>query len=267
MKKFKKFSIFLLALSTVLMAAFVGYDRMNRDTQAPVITCPEETLEVSISVTEQELLEGVTVSDDQDAELTVVVEKCSPMTEEHTRTVTYAAADAAGNVSRATRTVHYTDYEPPRFRMDRPARVSGSEGIYTAISGLHAADVTGRDLTSRIRFDTLDNKMAYDTGDHLLELRVTDAFGFNEVLQISVDVFNPVEERMSVELKDYFIYLSAGASFDPQAYFEMPEMPGTLAVESNVDTSVPGSYTVDYTFTGETEDMVGRSRLIVIVEE
>lgn len=113
MKKIRKFTVLLLALSTVLMAAFVGYDRLSRDTQAPVITCPEETLEASISVTEQELLEGVTVSDDRDEELTVVVEKFSPMTAEHTRTVTYAAADAAGNVSRASRTVHYTDYDQP----------------------------------------------------------------------------------------------------------------------------------------------------------
>ena len=268
MKKIKKFAAGLLVLSTALMAAFVVFDRMSRDTEAPVISCPETVLEASVSVTEQELLEGVTAGDDRDSNVTVVVEKLSPMTKEHTRTATYAAADGAGNVSRAARTIHYTDYQPPRFHMDRAARSPGNEGIYALLPGIHASDVTGKDLTARIRFDTLDNRMAHDPGDHLLELRVTDSFGYSEVLELPVEVFDPTGERMSVELKNYFIYLSVGASFDPQAYFVMPEeTPGTLSVESEVDTSVPGSYAVDYTFTGEAENTVGRSRLIVIVEE
>ena len=267
MKKIKRTVICLLVVSTVLMAVFTGYDRMRRDEEKPVITCPETVLETSVSVTEEALLAGVSASDSRDGEVDVVVEKLSPVDDAHQRTVTYAAADSAGNVSRATRTLQYTDYHPPRFQMTGAPRATTAEGPYALIGKIRASDVTGRDLSGRIRFGTLDSRMANEQGIHLLELRVTDAFGFNQVLPIEVDVYDPAGENIRVELKEYLIYLPLNGTLDAAAYFLESSQPGTLQVESDVNSAVPGVYYVDYTVRGETENSIGRSRMVVVVEQ
>ena len=266
MKKIKKTVVLLLLLSTALMAAFLGYAHVQRDTQPPVISCPDTVLEASISVTEEELLAQVSATDDRDGEVKAVVEKLSPLTVDNQRTITYAASDRSGNVSRATRTLHYTDYHLPRFSLGSAPRTDRNNGASDALRSIRATDAAGKNLTDRIRYHALDSKFYTDPGVHLVELRVTDSFGRNVALPVEIELYNQAEERIEVTLKNYLIYLPVGSAFEPESYFLESSEPGTLQVESGVNPAVPGTYSVVFTVTGENPDDIGRSRMIVVVE-
>lgn len=269
MAKIKKIAIALLICSTGLMAAFLAYDRTKQDRQAPQISCPEETLEVSIHGTEEQLLDGVHAEDDRDGDVTdlLVIEKLSPITEDDTRIITYAASDAAGNVSRATRTLHYTDYKKPKIHISAPMRFAVNASFASLQESVRADSVLDGDLTQRIKYQVLSYGDDQETGEQTVEFRVTDSAGYNLSLEVNVEIYNPAEERIQVSLTDYLIYLPRNASFNAKGYFEEASMPGELEIQSDVNPSVPGVYTVEYIFHGEKDDSIGKSRLIVVVEE
>ena len=269
MRRIKKFSIMLLICSTVLMGVFLGYDRVKRDTRPPEISCPEETLEASIHVTEEQLLAGVSAQDNRDGDVTdaLVVEKLSPITADDTRTITYAVVDAAGNVSRATRSLHYTDYKRPRFHISQPMRLPIGSYVDPLLESIQADSVVDGDLTPKIKYLALSVGGTQLAGMQPIELRVTDGVGYNRKLAMDVEFYNPSDEQLTVTLTDYLIYLPLHASFDPMKYYQDSNLPGELEIKSDVNPSIPGVYYVEYILHGEQADTVGKTRLVVVVEE
>lgn len=269
MGRIKKFAIVLLICSSLLMAVFLGYDRMKRDARPPEISCPSEMLEVSIHVTDEELLSGVSAHDDRDGDVTdsLVVEKLSPIESDETRVITYAVTDAAGNVSRATRSLHYTDYQKPQFRVSRPLRLPTGSSWNILLEDIRAESVLDGDLTPKIKYRALSAGNVQVAGDYPIELRVTDSVGYHMELTVNVELYNPSDEKLAVTLTDYLIYLPLNASFDAKAYYEESKVPGELEIQSDVNTSVPGVYCVEYVLHGEKDDAVGKNRLVVVVEE
>ena len=269
MGKIKKFAIVLLICSAALMAAFFGYDRVKRDTRPPEISCPEETLEASIHVTEEQLLAGVSAQDNRDGDVTdaLVVEKLSPITADDTRTITYAVVDAAGNVSRATRSLHYTDYKRPRFHISQPLRLSMNASPNSILSFVQADSVMDGDLTPKIKYRALSSNSAMGEGLIPVEFRVTDSTGYNLKLAVDVELYNPADEVFELSLTDYLVYLPLNASFDPKSYYHISNPSGELEIHSEVNPAVPGVYNVEYVLHGEQEKTLGKTRLVVVVEE
>ena len=112
MKKLKRISLILLAVTTAMMIGLNVYEFLTKDKEPPVITFPEGELSVSIAATEKEMVQDVKAKDNRSGDLSssVVVEKMSSIDENGARVVTYAAIDKAGNVGRAERLVQYSDY-------------------------------------------------------------------------------------------------------------------------------------------------------------
>ena len=110
MKKIKIFSIILFICSAAVYAGCRIYDRVMTDHTPPVIS-GGETIQMSVEDPEEKLLEGMTVEDDRDGDVTdsLVVQKISEFDGEGRRTVTYAAVDNSGNVGYYNRTLEYTD--------------------------------------------------------------------------------------------------------------------------------------------------------------
>ena len=101
-------------LFIIVLAVFIifQFQQIKTDKTLPKITVAEGILDVTIDVTTEKLLEGVTAYDEKDGDLTdkIVVESISRFTEPGISIVKYAVCDSNNHVSFATRTIRYTNY-------------------------------------------------------------------------------------------------------------------------------------------------------------
>lgn len=265
MKKIRLISVILFLLATAAYTAFSLYERIQRDAEPPVVHCPEDVLQVSVSAGEEELLRDVTAEDGRDGDVSgsLVVEHISDLTEAGERTVIYAAIDAAGNVGRSRRPLRYTDYKKPEFSLTGPLRFPMGEAI--DFSGLlEAESVLDGDISTKIKYSlesTVDSK---SPGMWNAYVRVADSAGQTVEILLPIEVYDRSAEAIDVELQTYLIYVPLHTSFDPLQYYAGADMPGDLNIQSNVNTSQAGTYYVDYIVTNNTRS--GKSRMIVIVE-
>lgn len=265
MKKMKALSILLFVVSVAVFIAYGFYEKSTSDTKKPVIQCDTEELVVSVNATEEELLQGVTATDDKlgDVSDALVVESISAFTEENTRIITYAVIDAKGNVGRCQRTLIYEDYHRPKFSLTDPLRFPMGKKI-DILERVSADSLLDGNLKDKIKC-ALDNTISLEsTGVYSVEYSVMDSGGSIEYLPVEIEVYDPVEERIKVTLSQYLVYVPLHAAFDPNSYFVGSDIDGTLTIQSGVNTAVEGVYYVDYLVTGL--NGIGKSRLIVVVE-
>ena len=263
MKKIRIFSIILFVFSAAVYGGCRIYAGIVADHTPPVIT-GGDLIEASVEDTQEKLLEGMTAEDDRDGDVTdsIVVQSISGFDEEGVRTVSYAAADGSGNVSYFSRQLKYTDYQPPEFSLKAPLRFPVGASI-NVCEGISAQSSLDGDISNKIKY-TLDRAISESTpGAYQVEFRVTDSAGRTSYLSGELEVYDPAEERIEVELKSYLVYLNVKDSFSPSAYFESSSMEGELDIESHVNTSKAGTYYVDYIV--KENDFSGKSRLIVVV--
>lgn len=252
----------------------------QRDDTPPVITFAEDVLSRSVEDGADALLDGVSAFDDRDGDVTasLVTEGISAIREDHTAVVTYAAFDRAGNVTKAQRTVLYTDYEGPRFALTTPLifRSSSYVDLFQYVS---AYDMVDGDLSDNIKATIVDeNGTLSEVGIHQVQLRVTNSMGDTARLTLPVEVYQTGTYNATAILSDYLIYLKAGSSFDPATYLrslhtgyveytisQLPADEVSIQLENNVRSNTPGVY--DVTYTVSYGNYTGYTRLIVIVEE
>lgn len=273
------------------LVVFFGYRyriRQNTDSNAPKIEISEELLRLSVLDPEEALLQGITASDREDGDVTasLTVESIRLVDPDGTASVSYAAFDQAGNVSKATRQVCFTDYESPRFSLSAPLLFTQS-GSVDALNYIHARDMLDGDITRRIRATVMTEDSVSSVGNHVVEFRVTNSLGETVKLELPLVVYASGTYQASMSLTDYLIYLPAGSDFDPARYLKnvtyrnetislengMPENV-TLRTEGAVDTATAGVYCIDYTVNVSTEAVgmaqsqtySAHSRLIVVVE-
>ena len=264
MKKIRILSIILFVIAT---AAFLGcrfYAGIMTDHKPPVIS-GGDAVEVSVEDTDEKLLAGVTAEDDRDGDVTdsLVVEGISEFDDAGVRTVRYAAVDDSGNVGYFTRAMSYTDYREPEFMLSAPLRFPVG-GSFNVCQGISASSVLDGDLSNSIKY-TLDRVIStMTTGTYEVEYRVMDSAGKTSYLKTQIEIYDPEEERIEVELSSYLVYLDRNASSTPKDYYAGSSVEdGDLKVKSAVDTSKPGTYYVDYTV--EAGELEGKSRLVVVV--
>ena len=265
-----------LAATAVYTAAFIWSD----DTRPPVISMSSDTLEVSVRATDAELLAGVTAMDARDGDVTgdILIQGVSDLSD-GVAEVTYAAFDAAGNVSKAVRTLRYTDYEPPRITLSETLVFNANTSM-DVLGRVVATDVIDGDISHLVKAELVSNtgSLSYP-GVHEMELRATNSLGDTARLTLPVDVLSLGTYNATAVLKEYLIYLPQGSSFDARNYLEGLTLGinGALQrelssmdvdIDSDVDPDVPGVYSVRYTvsYTRGTVEYVGYTRLHVVVE-
>lgn len=264
MKKLRIFSILFLLLSAAAFVAFRQYRRWNSDTTAPVITCDSQELSLSASATEEDLLQGVTASDDISGDVsdTLVVESLSSFTSEGSRIITYAAVDDSHNVGRAERTLVYTDYQEPVFHLTAPLSYAVGEKV-SPLSAITAESVLDGDLTEQIKYSMESSVNNMVVGNYPITFRVMDSGGKTVYLETQVEIYEQSYKGIQVSISDYLIYLNQGQYFDPAAYYLGADAEGELSIWSNVNTQETGSYYVDYVVNGY--GAAGKNRMIVVV--
>ncbi len=264
MKKIKIASMVLFIVSVLVFGAFTIYRKITSDNEAPVITCDSEELVLSVSASEEELLADVKALDNKDGDISdaVVIEKMTAFTEENTRMIGYAVIDEAGNVGRLERKLVYTDYEEPKFQISHMMRFPTGKTI-NLLEGVQALSSLDGDLTDSIKYSLETTIDLTNPGVHQVEYRVMDSAGNIIYLPIEIEIYNKSEERITVTLSDYLVYVPLNGTFDPQRYYQGASDEGELTVESGVDVKKEGVYYVDYTVKGTGNS--GKSRLIVVV--
>lgn len=284
MKRINILLSIVLAVAVGLFTAYQLWIHNKLDTVGPVITISEEILEVSVSDPESALLQGVSALDARDGDVTdsLLVESVYGINEDQMTTVTYAAFDSAGNVSKLERQVRYKDYEAPRFFITRSMCFPGGSG-FDLLDYVGASDVLEGDIRRRVRATLVsDTKSINEVGSHVVRLQVTNSLGDTVEADVPVEVYDPEWYTASVKLNEYLIYLDKGASFDPEKYLEtfvvrgddidvryaMPE-DVACTITNRVNTQVPGVYQVKYTLSKNINlvTFTGQAVLIVIVTE
>ena len=276
--------ILLIAACLLLYRGYRMLDRISDDTTAPEIRVPDQMLQLSVYDPEELLLQGVTAVDDADGDVTasLVIEKMWLADTDGTVNVRYAAFDRAGNVAKAEHKVLFTDYVSPRFVLERPLMYRVNYD-YDVLADIQAVDMLDGDITHRIRATSLDDESMLVPGVHEVEFRVTNSLGEMVKLVLPVEVLSMDLYQADLLLTDYLIYLDAGARFDAEDYLErfvcsgvttslLNGLPAEFTMETvgEVNTQVPGVYSVTYTVQYGTPDsqrvFTGCSKLIVVVE-
>ncbi len=275
-----------IILATAVLVFFVYwlFAKVGDDTTGPRFTVEDGVLEISVLDPQEILLTGITALDATDGDVTdsILVESMLGITEDHIVTVTYAAFDRSGNVSKTQRQVHLTDYTSPRFTLDRPLCFSaGSISDVTAFIG--AEDILDGDIRRRVRA-TLTSDTGYldEEGIHDVLLQVSNSLGDVSQVTVPVEVYPAGTYNATLDLRQYIVYLPKGTAFQPKDYLDVFTYPGEqirlsgsipeqvdLDVAGTVDTAREGVYPVSYTVsvTMGNNKYTGYSRLIVIIEE
>jgi hypothetical protein len=210
--------IFFLAVFAVFAVSNVR-EYLTSDAEAPVITAPSDTIEASVSVTDEELLKGMMANDNLDGNVTdslVVVSK-SKFIASNTRHITYAAFDENNNVGTYTRRLVYTDYHSPRFSMSQPFRFVAGNSSYDYLRHIRASDCLDGNITSQIKITFGNTEMASgSTSVQNVHLQVTNSAGDTSSLEL-IATFEDFDSysKASPALSEYIIYVPVGQRPDP----------------------------------------------------
>lgn len=283
MKRINVLLLMVLAVATGLFAGYHLWVHNRLDTVGPVLTIDEGILEVSVQDSEEALMQGIRAVDDRDGDVTatILVESIYGINDDNITTVTYAAFDRAGNVSKIQRQVRYKDYENPRFELYGSMTFTFGSG-FDLLEYIGAVDVIEGDIGRRVHATLIsDTKGITAQGRHQVKLQVTNNLGDTVEMVMPVEVFDPEWYVADVELTDYMIYLERGADFKPRDYLKgfilrgefidvhsMVQSDIELEISNGVNTNEPGVYEVSYILSKSLNlnTYSGIARLIVVVE-
>lgn len=265
MEKKKNWSIRILVVSVLIFAGYICYATIISDNNPPEVTCDTQKITVSVKDKEKELIKGVTAIDDRSGDVTksIIVEKIGAMVGDE-REITYAAVDEKGNVGRASRTLKYRDYKPPTFDMEGSLRFPAGTS-HNLLKYIKAESTLDGDLTDKIKCTKESVVDTSTEGSYEVEYRVSDSTGTVSYLPLTVEIYDPLKEKITITLSEYLVYLEKGESFNPYSYYQGATSYGGISVKSDVNTQEPGIYTIEYTM--NSGGYTGQSNLIVIVED
>lgn len=283
MKRWNVMLLLVMAAAVGLFGCYLLWIHNNLDTTGPVITVEEGLLEISVKDPAEALMQGVRAVDDRDGDVTagVLIESIYGINENKESTVTYAAFDAAGNVTKTQRVIRYRDYHAPRFTLSRSLTYAYGRKI-DLLQDVGAEDVLEGSIGRRIHAALISETASIETeGVHQVKLQVANSLGDTVQLVVPVEVYDPEWYNAEVTLSSYLVYLKAGTQFNPRSYLksfvvrgEVQNINGitpegiSVEIDSKVRMDVPGLYEVRYVLS-QTEGMMthtGIAKLLVIVE-
>ena len=262
----------------ILSAALFGVSEIlelkGRDPDTPEIVSDRDVLEIPCAYTMEQLMEGVSASDEQDGDLTdqIMAGAFSRFTEAGVADLTYVVFDSAGQSASLTREVRFTDYHGPRFTLTEPLVFAEGEGSYTeTMARLGAEDQLDGSRTEWIV--QTDTDVNYSSvGNYTVSVEVTNSFGDTASADLPVHVVNAQNRNVRIALAGGIVYLTAGEAIDPASYVAGVTDtagnaldPGTVSIESGVDVNTPGCYEIHYQ-AADAAGNTGETWLTVIVE-
>jgi sugar lactone lactonase YvrE len=187
---------------------------------------------------------GSTVVDDTDSDLVVDVTGTVDTATPGAYTLSYSSTDSAGNVGHATRVVYVGDQTPPVIALlgDNPMQVSHGGSFNDP--GATVSDNFESGLTTHVSGSVNTNAV----GDYVLTYDVSDSSG-NAAISITrtVQVVDTTPPSISLN-GDTYPEIEAGSSFVDAGVTvsDNADPSPIITVTGTVDTTTPGSYTLDY---------------------
>ena len=291
MRALRRWSIIILIAAVIVFAAYHIREKVISDHIAPVITMDTASITVSAGASDEQLLAGVTATDDRDGDVTenLIIESVSNFVEEDTRRMVIAAFDEAGHVTKAARDIIYSDYESPEFNLTEPLRFPvGTEDITLPLSVI---DMLDGDLSDKIKISG-DYTLKNTAGDYTMLFVVTNSAGDSTKLEATVTLYDSQENYCpQFELSDYLIRVPLGTDLDAMDYVQSITVSGhvykrsgnsafvctdsgisnstiyasSVIVDNVPNCAEPGTYEITYRYSAY--DYEGSVRLIVIVED
>lgn len=264
-------SVTVIFLVVLVIFCVFRIQQLSADKTYPVITIEGEVIEVSITATNADLLQGVTAWDEKDGDISdkVIVESISRFTEIGVCVVDYAVCDYDNHVSKASRKIVYTDYTPPKFTLSGSLLFGISQNMNIR-SLLGAVDSIDGNISNKVIITANDYSSAA-AGVNYISAKVTNSKG--DMISLDLPVY--VEERNlsapEIILKYYMIYLTAGDEFDVEGNVisaldtDENNLKDQIHIDTNLDLSTPGVYEIHYR-TEDSHNRKGHAITTVIVE-
>ncbi len=266
MRRLKIFLIIALAITSAAFCAGQLYIHLLADTTPPVIKCESDAVTVHVENNTSELLIGITATDNRDGDLTdsIIVSSISNLISNDTAKVTYIVFDSSNNMASYTRTVKYSDYSRPSFRLEAPLEYTIGDPI--SLTGrLFADDVIDGDISSSIRVSALDINSTTE-GTYYLSVQVVNSMGDSAKITLPVILRSAASSAPEITLSNYLVYLDGSSTFNASDYVSYVSggSIGDVIVSGSVDTAQPGIYHVSYSCSNS--GGTGTAVLTVVVE-
>lgn len=289
MRKLRSVISLIFIVAVAVFGTYTVRGKLEASSEAPIITCDEEMVQVSVNDEEEVLLQGLKAEDKEDGDLTdsIRISSMSHFITDNKRTVTYVVFDSDNQSATYERTIQYTDYTSPRIYVTEPLRYTLVEAEKEQFAEtLSATDCLDGDLTKQIRTVLGDSYYTGTTGNHPITLQVNNSAG--DVLSIEAEITileaNSSEESSKYypALTTYIGYATVGNYLDLTSYIKGLEQNGVeylyeydaelaartrdrIQIVSYIDYSQPGVYSVDYIYTSDS-GISAVTKLYVVVE-
>ena len=243
----------------------------NLNTDYPEITSSVELLEISVQDPPEAIYRELQAQDATDGDLTdqIMVASVSHFLEPGTVRVKYVVFDSHNNSATLSRHVHYTDYTPPVFSLDKaPVYTVGRS--FDLIDQIRVQDCIDGDISDHIR--VISNMVNnFSVGNYPVVLEVSNSCG--DTAQITLWVsYDSKESTAVVKLHQYIVYVEQGQSFDPSQWLVAvtdrnanPLDKDNIEVQGNLDVNKPGCYQLIYSY--QDGKLSGSAPLTVVVTE
>ncbi len=301
-KGVKRLTIILCVLCAVLYIFSKRYVERDSGDQKPLISMDEREITISVEDSEEAIFQGVTAEDEEDGDVTdsLILESMGNLDKNLARTAVIAAFDSAGNVSKTSRLVSYSDYTSPEFSLNNSLTVQASK-VSSILDGVRVNDVLDGDISDQVQLEIVTNISSDVTDDYEADLLVTNSAGDTVDIPVTVTACTASDMTAvpSIELSTYLIYLDQGAelpswknymtsvtlsgrtwlwsggafSLEPEEDGTVPELrsdetvltSSSVKIKQEVDTATPGVYEVDYYVKAYKDNPAAHVRLYAVV--
>ena len=299
----RKTRVFVVIFFISAVMLFGGYRIMrivSTDHTMPVIDMDSDSVTVSVEGGDEEILKGVTATDEKDGDITenLFIESRSNFIEKGRFNVTIAVADQDNHVTKVEREVIYSDYRSPQFSLTGPLKFQTSlesQDDLNIAANLSANDVIEGNISNKIKISSNYSITGYTTGDFDMEFVVTNSMGDTQKLPVTVTIYSAIEESGLPEiiLSNYLINTPVGVGADVESLIEQIEYhnytfrrgddgnfyngefdkdgnpimfeKSNIRIDTNVEWDKPGAYEAKITFTDEAANISNFTRCYIVV--
>ena len=242
----RKWLIVLMAVVAVGVTGIMGWLYVSEDRKGPEITIAESKKNsYTADMTTNELLEGVTATDEKDGDVSdsLTVENVYPNERGDEVTVVYVAKDRSNNVTKVTYHMTSDGSLPAGTEED----AEGIDEQAAEASDTEEQDQTEADVQNEENTDEAD---AQDAEAEDTEL--TEEEKAQEREEAKIDKLNPQDPRFY--LTTYYVEIDKGTQLDQLSYVKSIEddkdqssdLYRKIQITGNVDVNTPGTYELTY---------------------
>ena len=271
MRYLRIITVFVFVFSLLFAAWANKYYYSNLNMDYPEITNSVETLEISVQDPPEAIFGQLSAYDATDGDLTeqIMVASVSHFIEPGTVRVKYVVFDSHNNSTTLSRKVHYTDYQPPVFSLEKaPVYTTGSS--FDLLDHIGVTDCIDGDISDHIR--VISNMVNnYSVGNYPIVLEVSNSCGDTSQITLWVS-YESKESTAVVKLHQYIVYVEQGQDFEPMQLLSTVTdrsnvllNTDNLEIQGNLDINKPGCYQLVYRYDDGT--LSGHAPLTVVVTE